>query len=223
MTRSFYDTARSVCCRFFRAVSDQMFNSDSYYVVTCQTDLVEDAARCFVVGGVFTLIGRDENTDFEWFGPASLLELKAIMERGEFNGVDADVVDVQFVNGNVTLPARGTLPPQVVGDIGDGVDDQISSTEAWPWVVLGIGVMVFFLIVFYMNRCAVKRQKRIEDDNQNLSQVAASSSVSSATASLQPSPNTKATKSEQKMRLDTVQENFSGDAASLESNSAIMS
>ena len=66
---------------------------------------MDAADRCYVIGGAFTLIGVDEDADFEWFEPRSLMEIKDAMERGEFNEIDDDIVDVQFVSGNVTTPA----------------------------------------------------------------------------------------------------------------------
>lgn len=195
--------------------------------VTCQTDLVDAADRCYVIGAGFTLIGIDEDTDFEWFEPRSLLEIKEAMERGEFNSIDPEIVYVEFVSGNVTLPERGTLPPNAIrGDGSETIESDASVT--WPWLVLGVCVMIFFFAIFFINKCAVQRKERIEAEHQ--SQAAAMSSSASgtlagvsssgssvSTMSSAQAPQPKKIKSKKQKILDTVPENQSGDASSVES------
>jgi len=194
--------------------------------VTCQTDLVDAADRCYVIGAAFTLIGVNEDTDFEWFEPRSLLEIKEAMERGEFNNIDPDIVYVQFVSGNVTLPERGTFVPIQDGGGGETIERDIPVT--WPWLMLGVGVMIFFFAIFGMNKCAVRRKERIEAENQSQSAAmsssgsgalagASSSASSVSTVSSVQTPQTKKIKSKKQKILDTVPENQSGDASSVES------
>ena len=178
----------------------------------------------------FTLIGVNEDADFEWFEPRSLLEIKEAMERGEFNDIDPEIVDVQFVSGNVTLPERGTLPPNAIRDGGGGETIESDVAVTWPWLMLGVGVMVFFFAIFSMNKCAVQRKERIEAEHQSqaaalsssasgtLAGVSSSGSTVSTLSSVQQTPQqTKKIKSKKQKILDTVPENQSGDASSVES------
>jgi len=189
---------------------------------------VPDADRCYVIGGAFTLIGVDQDTDFEWFAPAALLEIKEAMDRGKFNDINPDIVAVEFVTGNITLPERGTLAPGAIERENDDITNNDTAPVTWPWFVLGCGVLVFLLCVFAIQRWAVRRKERLEEENRSVSHmVAASGSVGgsvstiSTVQSLQATNTpTKTIKSKKQKILDTVPENLSGDMGSVESGAS---
>ena len=183
---------------------------------------MDGADRCYVIGGGFTLIGMDDSTDFEWFEPASLLEVKDLMDRGEFDEVDPDIVAVQFVNGTITLPERGTLPPNIVRGSGSETEGN-DNNEVWPWIVLGIGVLFFFLAVYGMNRWAVQRKERIDAENESLRMGVSSSSTMMSNNVAAPPPATKTIKSKKEKRLTTVPEvDSSQDVASVDSTNPVI-
>ena len=200
------------------------------HTVTCQSSLVDTADRCYVIGGAFTLIGVNEDTDFEWFEPRSLLEIKDAMDRGELDSIDANIVAVQFVSGNVTLPERGTLEPDPIRDNDDIQQSEENQLTTWPWLVLGVGVLIFFVCIFGMNKCARRRKERMEAEYQSqavsagrqqpLGNSSSSDSVSTMSTQQTPQPattTTKKIKSKKQKRLDTVPETQSGDVSSVDS------
>ena len=211
-------------------------------VTSCQSDLVDTADRCYMIGGAFTLIGVNNDADFEWFEPRSLLEIKEAMERGDYDQINPDIVAVQFVSGNVTLPERGTLSPDPIsGNEQIQASDEFTPTT-WPWLVLGVGVLVFLSCICGMNRCARRRKERIEAEQHQSHAVAASSSsgsgqlpplgggssdsVSTMSTAGTPSkpplaPTTKKIKSKKQKRLDTVVETQSGDVSSVDSGGGL--
>ena len=94
------------------------------------------------------MLGVNDDTDFEWFEPLSVMEIKEAMDRGDFDEIESSIVAVQFVSGNVTLPERGTLEPDPIRD-----NDAIQASDedgsvTWPWLVLGVGVVIFFFCIF---------------------------------------------------------------------------
>ena len=172
------------------------------------------------------MLGVNDDTDFEWFEPLSVMEIKEAMDRGDFDEIESSIVAVQFVSGNVTLPERGTLEPDPIRDNDATQASDEDGSVTWPWLVLGVGVVIFFFCIFGMNRCARRRKERIEAEYQSQAASASGSgrlpmggsSDSVSTMSTQQTPQpTKKIKSKKQKRLDTVPETQSGDVSSVDS------
>jgi hypothetical protein len=137
--------------------------------VTCQTELVDSAARCYVVRGGFTLLGEG---DISWAGPLALSLTEEAMTQGQLNNIiNTDVVDVSFLKAlNTTVSfTNGTdfVPPMdnsgsstpatgPVGIVSIGSDEGVAS---WSWALVASGIIAFFVALWYIAKsmCGEKR------------------------------------------------------------------
>jgi hypothetical protein len=139
-------------------------------IVRCRTSLAPRAERCFVVNGGLTLHGF---SDITWAVPVTLDIVKMRMDQGDLNSVDPQVVDVRFLTTGAPVADDDVnlYPPP---PSGDGVRDAPTNlpdarTLAWPWVVLGCGVLLLTISVVMLCR----RRRRRSDIDEAASQDSA--------------------------------------------------
>jgi hypothetical protein len=141
--------------------------SIAYPTVTCRTELVGSAARCFIVEGGFTILG---DGDISWAGPLALVLTQEAMDGGRLNNVNPDVVDVRFLeafnstitfnNDTLVISTNNTVNST---DGGDGNGNQTGSgivtigskdndVPGWSWALVSIGIVAFFVAVAYLVR-----------------------------------------------------------------------
>lgn len=136
--------------------------------VRCRTALVPGAERCFVVNGGLTLHGF---SDITWARPIALEIVKLHMDNGDLNSVDGHVVDVRFLTTGAPVvddDANLYPPPPTSGGGSDGARDDpgaasassASGPLAWPWVVLGCGVVLFAVSLVMWRR---RRRSEIDE------------------------------------------------------------
>jgi hypothetical protein len=148
--------------------------------VTCRTELVGAAARCFIVEGGFTILG---DGDISWAGPLALLLTEEAMNGGKLNNINPDVVDVRFLealNSTITFnndtlvipPTNTTVNPTGGGDNGNQTGNPIVSigsndndVPGWSWALVSIGIVAFFVAIAYLVR-RLAGQKRGNETGQ---------------------------------------------------------
>lgn len=134
----------------------------SHATVDCKSKLVDDARRCFMVGGGFTFIGLND-TDIRWSEEFGYRSTETIMNSGQLNDADRNIAQVYYIqDGRANLtraPANAPVEPSSGKDIGDDGFDLASS---WPWL-LALGGFVVFLVIFTL---IGRMQKAREQQNR---------------------------------------------------------
>jgi len=125
--------------------------------VRCRTPLVEGAKRCFIVSGGFSLVSADDSQNLDWAVPAALNATKYIMNQGQLNRVNPDILDVSFLEmvdeKNITqAPDQPTkqFPPDTVDP--PKVKAGGNKIETWPWLFIGLGVIFVVMIALIVRR-----------------------------------------------------------------------
>lgn len=114
------------------------------------------AARCFKILGGFTLLADE---DISWAEPLALLLTREAMNDGDLNNVNADVVDVRFLEAlNSTLVIKNSTLFPTLAPIGNddtlvGIEGPLSSDiPGWSWALIGTGVVAAILAILFLLR-----------------------------------------------------------------------
>ena len=116
---------------------------------------MEGARRCFIVGGGYTIVGEG-NLD----GERALDFTEALMDQGFLDKVHEDVRQVRFV-GEFEIPkvnvTDGSSGDRDIADPVQGSND----VQAWPWVLLSLGLLTILLCFFLVG------MRRRKDENRD--------------------------------------------------------
>ncbi len=131
-----------------------------YFSVRCRTALKENAKRCFIVSGAFTLLAENSSLPLNWTVPHALASTKQVMNNGLLKMVHPDVIDVSFIDDSEDDLSSGNnldvLPTPEPDNMESRAITDEETRKAWPWVLLVIGLLVLLTLAIF----AVRRRRR---------------------------------------------------------------